>query len=108
MANLAPQMPTNPPRPSARRGSFPRLARVLSQEFTHEAGDLVPVLLQGEVAGVEQVKFQVVEIPLVGMGPFGRENLVVLAPDDQRRRLVLAEIRLPLRIQGRVAAVAEE
>ena len=51
---------------------------------------------------------QRLQVALVRLGPGGREDLIVLAPGDQHRRLVLAEILLPLRIQRRVAAVAEE
>ena len=59
-----------------------------------------PFGFQGEVAGVEQVKLQRLEVALVRLGPGGRENLVVLAPRDQHRRLVLAKILLPLGYSG--------
>ena len=81
---------------------------VLAEEVPHQLGDLVAVLLEGEVPGVEQVKLQVLQVALVGLGAGGREDLVVLSPDDQRRRLVLAEVCLPLRIERRIAAVAVE
>jgi hypothetical protein len=45
--------------------------RVPSQELPHEAGDLVAVFLQGEVAGVEQMILDILQIPLVRLGPAG-------------------------------------
>ena len=81
---------------------------MLAEELPHQLGDLVAVRFQGEVAGVEQVELQRLQVRLVRLGPGGREDLVVLAPGDQHRRLVLAEVLLPLRVQRRVAAVAQE
>ena len=81
---------------------------VLAEELPHQLGDLVAVGFQGEVAGVEQVELQRLQVALVRLGPGGGEDLVVLAPDDQHRRLVLAEVLLPLRVERRVAAVAQE
>ena len=46
---------------------------------------------------VDQVKLDVGQIALVRVSAVSREDLVVLAPDDQRRWLVLAEIGLHLR-----------
>src|SRR5882672_11301680 len=60
------------------------------------------------MSGVEQVKLQYFPVALVRLGPGRREDLVVLPPGDQHRRLVLAEILLPLRVPRWVAAVTEE
>ncbi len=54
-------------------------------------GDRRAILFQGEMPGVQKVEVEVHEVPLVGIRPVGREDVVVLAPDDQRRRLVLTE-----------------
>jgi hypothetical protein len=51
------------------------------------------------VAGVDEVKFDVGQVALVGVSSVGREDFVVLAPDDQSRRLVLTEIGLDRRIE---------
>src|SRR5258708_916585 len=83
-------------------------AHVLAEERAHQPGDLVAIRLQGEVAGVEQVVLQRLQVALVRLGPGGWKDLVVLSPGDQHRWLMLAEILLPLRIQRRVVAVAEE
>lgn len=60
------------------------------------------------MARFEKVEFQVLQVTLVGERSRGRKDWVVLAPNDQRRRLVLAEEFLPLRIQRRVASIAVE
>src|SRR5437763_15770629 len=60
------------------------------------------------MAGVDEVKLDLGKVALVGMGPIRWENLVILAPDDQRRRLVLAEIGLHGRIKRKVGAIVVE
>jgi len=60
---------------------------------------LIALILQREMAGVDQVKLDIGKVALVGIGAVGRDNLVVFAPDDQRRRLVFAEIGLHGRIK---------
>src|SRR5262245_56665670 len=84
------------------------LSQMLAEEGPHERGDLVTVRFEGEVAGVKQVELQRLQVALVRLGPLRGENLVVLTPGDQHRRLVLAEVLLPLRVKWRVAAVAQE
>src|SRR5215831_3506352 len=81
---------------------------MLAKELSHQLGDLVAVRFQGEVAGVKQVVLQRLQVALVWLGPGGREDLVVLPPRDQHRRLVRAEVLLPRRVARRIAAVAEE
>ena len=68
---------------------------VLAEERPHQVGNLVAVRFKGKVPGIEKVEFQRLQIALVRLCPGRREDLVVLAPDNQHRRLVLAEIRLP-------------
>lgn len=84
------------------------LGRVHNEELPHQQGDGVPVGLQGEVPGAEQVVFERLQVSLVWLGSSSGEDLVVLSPNDQQRRLVLAEVLLPFRVQCRVAAVVEE
>lgn len=67
------------------------------KEVAHQARDLLAVLFQREVAGVEQVQPGLGQVAQIGGGAFRRKDLVVLAPDDEHRRLVLAEIRLTRR-----------
>ena len=67
-----------------------------------------PSVSSAKMPGVEQVELQRLQIPLVRLGPGGREDRIVLSPRDQHRRLVLPEILLPRRVQRRVAAIAQE
>src|SRR5208337_3546699 len=72
---------------------------ILTEEVPHQVGDLVAVLLEREVSGVEQVKLQGLQVSLVWLGAGWRKYLIVLSPDDQGRRLVVAEVGLPFRVQ---------
>src|SRR5262249_3503891 len=85
-----------------------RLANVPAEEVAHEPHDHVPFAFQREVAGIKQVELDRLEFSLVGFGPSRRKDLVVLAPDNQHRWLVLPEVLLPLRIERRVTPVAEK
>src|SRR5262249_20393941 len=75
---------------------------VPAEELAHEPSDHVPFAFQREVAGVEQVELYRLEVSLVRLGPGRREDLVVGAPHNQHRRLVLPEVLLPLRVERRV------
>lgn len=68
------------------------------QEAAHEPRDSVAFLFEREMAGVEQMQLDVFEIARVGARPLGRKDLIVLAPDNQRRRLMPPEVLLPLSI----------
>ncbi len=57
------------------------------------------------MAGIEQVKLDVFEIPFVRMGPFSREDVIILSPHDERGRLVLTKLGLPLRVMCGISAV---
>jgi hypothetical protein len=81
---------------------------VPAEEIAHEPSDQVAFAFQGEVAGFEQVELYRLEVSPVSLGPGRRKDLVVRAPHDQHRRLVLPEVLLPLRVQRRVTAVAQE
>src|SRR5262245_65154081 len=85
-----------------RRGEVP------AEEVSHEPSDQVPVAFQREVAGVEQVELYRLEVSLVRLGTGRRKDLVVGAPHNQHRRLVLPEVLLPLRVERRVTPVAQE
>src|SRR5262249_39627594 len=81
---------------------------VLAEKRPNQLRDGVALGLECEMAGIEQVIFEYLHIALVGLGAGGRKDLVVLAPDDQHRWLILAEVGLPLWIERRVASIAEE
>ena len=75
---------------------------MFAEEIPHQPGDLGAVGLQGEVPGIEEMEVDGLQVTPVGLSSGRREDLIVLAPDDQHRRLALAEIRLPLRVERRV------
>jgi hypothetical protein len=71
------------------------------QKCTHQTGDRVAVLFERKVPGVEQVKFEILEIALVRVRAFSREDLIVPPPHTQRRWLVTTEKLVPLRVERR-------
>ena len=52
------------------------------------AGYNVSIFFQREVAGVEQVEIQILEISLVRVRTFSRKNVVVFSPNDECWRLI--------------------
>ena len=58
------------------------LGHMLAKELSHQLGDLVAVRFQSEVAGIEQVILQRLQVSLVRFGPGSRKDLVVLPPRD--------------------------
>jgi hypothetical protein len=56
------------------------------------------VVLKGKVAGVEHMKFEVLEIALERAAAFLREDRIICAPQQKHRRLIIAEILVPARI----------
>ena len=56
----------------------------------------IELVLQREMAGVEKVELGVWQIPEIRSGAISRKYLIVLAPNDQRRRLALAKEGLTL------------
>src|SRR5215467_6334770 len=91
------------PRP---RRSVALLAGLFLQKGPNQRGNFDSLFLQSEVAGIEQVELHVLQVTLVRIGPGVGKNRVVLAQDDEHRRLIFAKIFLPLRVERRVAAVA--
>src|SRR5262249_5520435 len=68
------------------------------QEVADQRDDFVGPVFEREVPGVDQVKLDLGQVTFIGVRPVGRENLVVLAPDDKGWRLIVAEVRLHQRI----------
>jgi limonene-1,2-epoxide hydrolase len=59
------------------------------EEVPDQREYFVCLVLEHEMAGIEQVEFEILKIALVGMRAFGRKDEIVLTPDNQcRRRLV--------------------
>src|SRR5262249_57740701 len=85
---------------------WPLLLRgALAEKLPHEGCDLVAVRFEGEVAGVEEVVLQRLQVAFVRLGPLRWEDLVVLPPGDEHRGLVRAEVILPLRVERRGGGV---
>ena len=66
------------------------------------------LVFEDEVAGVEQMEFNVGVVLAVGLCAFDGEEGVVLAPDDQRGGLLGFEIIVPPGVEGDVASVILE
>src|SRR6266700_4132006 len=75
------------------------------QKVSNQASDLVAVRLEREVTRVEQVDLGFRQVAAVRRRPVSQEDGVILAPDDQGWRLMVAKILLEARIQRHVAAV---
>jgi hypothetical protein len=79
-----------------------------AKEIADQRSHFGPVGLECEVAGVQQVQLNVLQITLVGRRTIGDEDLVILAPQYEHCRLVLAEVGLPLRIERHIGPVVVE
>jgi hypothetical protein len=79
--------PTLPFRCGERAVADGSMLDVLAAEVSHQVGDLVAVLLEPEVAGVEQVKLQIRQALLVCLSAGGGGDLIVppTAPFSERR-----------------------
>ena len=76
-----------------RRLRFPCYLPV--KKVTHQFRNLRKILFQGKVARIEQVELRILEVILIAASALDREDVVVLAPNNQGRRLVLTKILLP-------------
>src|SRR5579864_4585518 len=79
-----------------------------SQESSHLLRNGFAFVLESKVTRVEQMQLCFRQISLKGLRACHGEERIALAPDDQRRRPVLPEIRLPLRIELKVGCVVVE
>src|SRR5262249_57595816 len=61
------------------------------QEVVDEREDLVSLVLKHEVTSVEKMELEIPQVSLIGMRTSLGENEIVLAPDDECRRLLIAE-----------------
>ncbi len=78
---------------------------MFGQERKNKTRDLVVLLVQGEMAGVEQMDFGIRQIALERLRAGSDERGIVPPPDHQNRGLVLAQPRLPRRIGRDVCPV---
>jgi hypothetical protein len=66
------------------------------------------VLFEGEVPAVEQHDLGILQIPAVGLGARHEEKGVILSPDDERARLMLAKVSVPGLVSGDIGLVVDE
>src|SRR5262249_5269653 len=88
--------------------SFMLTSDLAAEEIPDQRNHLIGLVLKRKMAGVDEMKLGVRKIALIRKGTIGRENLIVFAPDDERRRPMVPEIRLHLRVKRNVAAVIVE
>src|SRR6185295_18811218 len=78
-------------------------------ERLDQSGDLVVVVFEGEVAGVEEVKLGVGYVAHEGLAALWREDGVMCAPHDQGRWPVTLQVLVPgWVLLGICAVVIEE
>jgi hypothetical protein len=77
---------------------------VALQEPSDQIRNQVGLLVQSEVAGVEDTHIGARDVPTVRLSLIDLERRVVAAPDDLQRRLVLAEPVLPGRVTRDISA----
>ena len=77
---------------------------MFGQERKNETRDFVVLLVQGEMAGVEQMDFGIRKIALERLRTGSDERRIVSPPDYQNRRLVLAQPCLPRRIRRDISS----
>jgi hypothetical protein len=66
----------------------PRVGHLTVQKVVDEGEHFVGLVLEHEVAGIEKVELEVIEVTLVGMCAGFGENEIILAPDDEPRGLL--------------------
>src|SRR5579862_8004382 len=76
-------------------GALRLLHYVPAQEVPNQMGHLVTILLQREMSGIEQMELQVLQVSFVRFRAVSGKDGIILSPDDERRRLILAEVGLP-------------
>ena len=71
---------------------------VSGQEPENEPCNLVILLVQSEMASIEQMDLGIWQIALESLCPRTNERRIIPSPDHQSGRLVLTQPRLPRRI----------
>src|SRR6478672_2857074 len=79
-----------------------------TEKFQHQLANFLCVSLEGEVAGVKQMRFSLWQVALVGLCSSWNEKGIVLAPCRQQGWLPLSKVCLEGWIEGDVASVVED
>ena len=77
-------------------------------ELTYQCGDLVGCGIQGEMTSIENVDFGLRHIFSVSFRLAGIEREIVLTPDYQQTRLLLAHPCLPFRVGVDIRSIIVE
>jgi hypothetical protein len=77
---------------------IPRTINARVVEPANVGGDVVEMILHGEMPGLQPMHLRRRQIRQVRLTAFAREEDVVLPPEDDRLRPSLAKETLPLRI----------
>src|SRR6516164_368448 len=78
------------------------------QELADRRADFAGVGFEREVAGIEEVDFSVGQVTLEGFGARRNEERIVLTPDRQQRRSMLAEVGLERRVGRDIRGVVQQ
>ena len=84
------------------------MARLAPEELADCRRDLSTVGFEGEVAGVVEVYFSIGIVAWKRLGPGGRKEGVVPAPDREQRRSLGCQVFAELRIERDIARMVEE
>ena len=84
------------------------IGQTFGQERKNKTRDLVVLLVQGEMAGVEEMDLGVRQVALERFAAWTNERRIVPPPDYQGRWPVLTQPRLPGRIRSDVRLVVVE
>src|SRR5215472_13536874 len=77
----------------------------LTEKFAYTLSDETAEVFQGEVAGINQVQFSIVDIPSVCLSSVNGEERIVLSPENQHFWLPAAEVFMPAVIQRDVRLI---
>ena len=81
---------------------------LLCQKSPHKRCDLVDLLVEREVPGIEDMKLRAWNLALIGEGSGDRKGGIIPAPDNEHRRLMLAHPSLPGGVGGDIGLVVVE
>ena len=74
------------------------IINVAREKLSDERDHFIGLFFERKVAGVEQMELRLRQVTQIWRGTIGRENLVILAPENERWWLTLAEEGLELRV----------
>ena len=85
-----------------------QMRNALLQELADDFRDFGAVRLQREVTGVEKADLRLGNVAPEGLGAWRQEKRIILAPNGEKRRAMLTEVRLEPRVERHIRGVIEE